>query len=499
MSSSDSDSSKEESNTNLMVKTSNKGFWGRHWWKFLLAFVLALGGAAVAAYFLWYKPAHNNSSGKSDNSVIGNGDNNTNPLSPDSFDDSNAPNSHTPPLNQPFAYGKQPIRGVNIGGWLVMEPFITPSYFGGNIIDEWSLCSSLGPEKANATLNKHYSTFITEEDFAEIAKLGLNHVRIPLGFWAVEVASDEPYVPKLSWNYLLKGIGWARKYGLRVLVELHAAPGSQNGWNHSGPNGKANADRTLRILQTLVTFFNQPQYQHVIPIFGVLNEPFISTQLTIGDVQQFYLDANKIIRDITGTGNDFTPWLVYHDGFAGLSSWKGFMKGYERVILETHSYLIFDPILIMLPKTTQLVFPCVAWVKALAQSNVDFGLTITGEWTISTDDCAIYLNGVQEVSKYEGKCPNCTCAGANDYKNWSAEKKEFYTQFASAQIEAFESNGGGWFYWTWKTENHVNPTWDYQLGVQEGWIPSDLQNRPPICKQLEQQHPDAYANLTNNK
>ncbi|CAG8461457.1 8455_t:CDS:2 [Ambispora leptoticha] len=503
-------------------KTAKKGFWGRHWWKFLFTLVLALAGGAVAAYFLWYKPAHDNSNAKSDHSLTGgskNNDNNaptplpdpnnsTNTNGNDDYDDSNAPNSYTPPLNQPFAYGKQPIRGVNIGGWLVLEPFITPSYFNSGIVDEWTLCTNLGPEQANITLNNHYATFVTEDDFAQMAKVGLNHVRIPLGFWAIEVVSGEPYVPKLSWDYLLKGIGWARKYGLRVLVELHAAPGSQNGWNHSGkqgnidwivgPNGTANAERTLRIIQTMATFFNQPQYQHVTPMFGVLNEPRINyDSLTFSGVKQFYLDAYNIIRNITGTGQDFTPWLVYHDGFVGLNAWKGVMQGYERVALDTHSYLVFDKSGMLMPQPSLLAFPCAIWGNALAQSTVDFGLTITGEWTVSIDDCATYLNGVGNSAKYEGACSNCTCVGASDYKNWSADKKAFYLQFASAQIDAFESNGGGWFYWTWKTENHVNPTWDYQIGVQEGWIPNDLQNRAQTCKQLQQQYPGTFAQLKN--
>jgi hypothetical protein len=31
-------------------------------------------------------------------------------------------------------------------------------------------------------------------------------------------------------------------------------------------------------------------------------------------------------------------------------------------------------------------------------------------------------------------------------------------------MDAFESNIG-WFFWNFKTENHVNPHWDYLLGV----------------------------------
>ena len=60
----------------------------------------------------------------------------------------------------------------------------------------------------------------TEQDFAEIAGLsrlltpcldltwdvaaGLNWVRIPLGFWAIETMNNEPFLAQTSWTYFLK-------------------------------------------------------------------------------------------------------------------------------------------------------------------------------------------------------------------------------------------------------------------------------------------------------
>ncbi|CAG8693227.1 2553_t:CDS:2, partial [Acaulospora morrowiae] len=272
-------------------------------------------------------------------------------FAPTSYD-SKAPNSWTPPLNQPFPYGKQPVRGVNLGGWLVLEPFITPSLFNASgVVDEYTLCASLGPDAAKETLDNHYSTFITEQDFADIAQAGLDHVRIPFGHWAIGTTADEPYVPKLSWDYLLKGIEWARKYGLRVLVELHTAPGSQNGWNHSGrqgninwllgPNGTANADRTLSIIREIISSLNSPNYQHVVPLISHLNEPRVEL-VGLNALQEWYQKAYDVIQNITAKG-PLQPWVLYSDGMAGLSAWKGFMKGYKNVALDTHQYLIFDP------------------------------------------------------------------------------------------------------------------------------------------------------------
>jgi aryl-phospho-beta-D-glucosidase BglC (GH1 family) len=46
------------------------------------------------------------------------------------------------------------------------------------------------------------------------------------------VNPTDPYVEKVGWRYLLRALEWAREMGLRVNLVLHAAPGSQNGWNH---------------------------------------------------------------------------------------------------------------------------------------------------------------------------------------------------------------------------------------------------------------------------
>ena len=78
-------------------------------------------------------------------------------------------------------------------------------------------------------------------------------------------------------------IGWARKYGLRINLDLHALPGSQNGWNHSGrsgtvnvlngPMGLANAQRSLDYIRIIAEFISQPQYKDVVTMFGITNEP----------------------------------------------------------------------------------------------------------------------------------------------------------------------------------------------------------------------------------
>ena len=48
----------------------------------------------------------------------------------------------------------------------------------------------------------------------------LNHVRIPIGYWAFDVSAGEPYVQG-QLPYLEKAINWAQAHGLKVIVDLH--------------------------------------------------------------------------------------------------------------------------------------------------------------------------------------------------------------------------------------------------------------------------------------
>ena len=96
-----------------------------------------------------------------------------------------------------FSYGSSKVRGVSLGGWLVLEvssrchsslhkcqltcayfaqPWITPSLFdntgNANIVDEWTFGALQNRNTAQQTLTNHWNTWITEADFAAIAAAG---------------------------------------------------------------------------------------------------------------------------------------------------------------------------------------------------------------------------------------------------------------------------------------------------------------------------------------
>lgn len=124
--------------------------------------------------------------------------------------------------NIAFDYNNDKVRGVNLGGWFVLEPWITPSIFsvGDNVVDEYTYTQTLGKSQAQTNLQNHWNSWITQDDFTQIAAAGLNHVRIPIGYWAVAPLDGDPYVQG-QLTVLDQAITWARGAGIKVLLDLH--------------------------------------------------------------------------------------------------------------------------------------------------------------------------------------------------------------------------------------------------------------------------------------
>ncbi|EOD43758.1 putative glycoside hydrolase family 5 protein [Neofusicoccum parvum UCRNP2] len=415
------------------------------------------------------------------------------------WDDSVQANEHVPALDKEFGYGELPIRGVNVGGWLNLEPFITPSFFESystrdGVIDEWTLTTSMGA-KSKSNLETHYSSFINKQTFIDIRNAGFDHVRIPFNYWAVTTYDGDPYVAKISWRYLLRGIEYARQQGLRVNLDLHGLPGSQNGWNHSGrqgaigwlngTDGTLNAQRSTDIHDQLSTFFAQPRYKNVVTMYGLANEPRM-VELSTSDVLAWYDEVIPMIRK-----NNITAVLVFGDGFLGLDNWQGKLQNYDNLLLDVHQYVIFNVDLIKFSHAEKVNFACKGWTQQSLRSmnkNTGFGPTMCGEWSQADTDCTTYINNVGWGTRWEGTyntgnsstsvltptCPTdnnpvCSCDNAlADPSDYSDTYKQFLLDFALAQIYSFEQ-GWGWFYWTWKTEKAVQ--WSWESGMAAGILP----------------------------
>ncbi|KAJ3564549.1 hypothetical protein NP233_g8229 [Leucocoprinus birnbaumii] len=396
-------------------------------------------------------------------------------------------------INPSFPYGSQKVRGVNIGGWLVLEPWITPSIFDNTgdsrVIDEWTFGKFVNPSTASSVLSNHWSTFITENDFAQIAAAGLNHVRIPIGYWAFDVSGGEPF-HQGQLPFLQKAITWAQNHNLKVIVDLHGAPGSQNGFDNSGqkksfPEWQTRSDfisRTNAIMKTMASMWKD--MTNVVSIIAPLNEPagFDGDQI-LSVTKQYWFDSYGNIRFPFGTSQQSNTVVMIHDAFQPLSFWNGFMQppNWEGVILDTHIYQMFSDSDNHLSQQQHIQNAC---SRGSGLSTAPLW-TVVGEWTPASNDCAKYLNGRGVGSRYDGSFAGSTRVGSctgltGKASTFSSSYKTFLRQFWEAQVIAYEQ-GQGWIQWTWKTES--TDEWSYQAGLANGWIPQNPTSRqfPNIC------------------
>ena len=330
-------------------------------------------------------------------------------------------------------------RGVNLGAWLVLEKWMTPGVFRDtNAPDEYELCRALGA-RAGERLNRHRETFITAEDFRWLKAHGLNAVRLPVGYWVLEAPA--PFVE--ATRFVDFAFEQAQQNGLKVLLDLHGAPGSQNGWDHSGNSGTLgwhtspqNIQQTLRVLEALAKRYGKH------PALGgieLLNEPRWDVPIDI--LKTFYQDAYKRIRPHTGKR---IP-IVIHDAFRPFE-WKNFMTEpeYSNVLLDTHLYQAYTD----------------ADRKRTPHEHIAFALdrkkhldamgqqlwTIVGEWSLGTPG---------EV--WRGQSPFQIATGKRAY--------------GAAQLLSYEATHG-WFYWSYKLENDSD--WNFRTCVERGLLPDNF-------------------------
>jgi glucan 1,3-beta-glucosidase len=364
-------------------------------------------------------------------------------------------------------FGKK-IKGVNLGSWLVLEKWIVPSLFNGlNATDETSFCLELASE-AETVLKKHWDTFIIEEDFKWIAERGLNAVRIPVGHWIF--GPHYPYHHKyngLDYPYVKGGIyvldrafDWAEKYGILIQIDLHAAPGCQNGYDHGGISGicdwAANQDyitHSLYIIETLAKRYSTRKALHSI---HVLNEPACNTDIHL--LKDYITEAYRRIRkhchykDVA---------VIFHDAFKGYHEFYHFLRPpeFENVILDLHKYQCFTPEDKSLDLYGHLMKTIYEYKEEADKINYDLRLwTIIGEWSLGAD---IHEHDIkfQEESNINSK------------KFLIDMNHRIY---GDAQLYTYE-HFLGWYFWTYKTEN--NPAWSFRHCVENGWLPDNFYMR----------------------
>jgi glucan 1,3-beta-glucosidase len=457
--------------------------------------------------------------------------------------------THSTPFN------KQ-VRGANLGGWLVLEPWITPSLFyqflstqerfgdqapEKTAMDMYTFCTALGDEEANRQLRIHWANWVTEDDIREMAEAGTNSLRVPVADWMFT-----PYEPFIGCTEgaveeLDRVADLALKYNIDLLIDIHGLIGSQNGFDNSGRSSSvkwtsiastkpvgtttfehwpirtaewagtfdpvnlnyssinyANLNQSLTAVTEIITrYANHPAFLGLQPV----NEPWELTPIPV--LKEYYWKSYKRVKALA------PHWkFVLHDSFRfGVEYWSTFMKGCPDIALDTHIYQAW-----MNPGTKEDFFSNACQQKYTITSMENALMpVIVGEWSLGTDNCAMWLNGFNDnlpgfpkvICKLES-CPvNSTylgdgfpgtpldvtkpiqgpygtgmsgpsfgkCPVTSDNAFEQEDDLDFTRNLNMKKLNAF-ALGHGWYFWNFKTE--IGTRWSYLALIRQGAFPKNV-------------------------
>lgn len=347
--------------------------------------------------------------------------------------------------------------GVNVGSWFVLEQWMTQSMFtcayGGKNSELDFLkgygTSSKGVSSAKARLEKHWDTFIRKSDLHEMKSLGINTVRLPIGYWNLgknwtqnTVFSDYGDAYEDSWKYVRRFIKWADELDIGVLVDVHGAYGSQNGEPisgdsehgvhfYSGDNMKRTRDMLLWLTQELASVNN---------VIGIqlLNEPHDNNKLW-----SWYGKTMDEMRKVNKQAENLP--LYFHDAFKPEKGAKFAGKRSDFVVQDTHSYFVFtesDRSTTAKKHTSKIQNSYQSSLEKL--SKTARGNFVIGEWS-----CAL---NPQSLSN-------------------SKDKDKSTAEFCQAQVESYGKAATGYFFWSWKMDNcDSNSGWCFRSASKDKLI-----------------------------
>lgn len=383
------------------------------------------------------------------------------------------------------------IKGVNLGNWLVLEKWMSPELFAGTTAeDEYYLPTQLNREVYEARMKQHRAEYITERDFVTIKAMGLNTIRIPVPYFIF--GDREPFIGCI--DCLDNAFTWAERYGLKILIDLHTAPDSQNGFDNGGICGVCKFFKEPEEIEFVYTVLERlsERYGKREGLWGIeiLNEPISQNMWdTMGiserykpvepkkaegsggydpdELRKFYLTAYEKINKHLAEDKV----VVIHDGFDFLA-WKEFMQDekYSNVVLDTHQYLMVAEAM----GCEQTVDGYKKFIEENFEKQIEemqqYFPVICGEWCLFNSlACGRDTKGGQ--SELSGAMEEIKNVVSDE------EKVKIYRELDKAQKKAW-AKGSGYFYWSYKllvdTVNNENwigwDAWDLGRCVDFGWF-----------------------------
>ena len=291
------------------------------------------------------------------------------------------------------------LRGINLGGWMLQEPYLFQFTGAADSQHEFKekLVEFIGQENTDNFYNAWYENFITQGDVDSLASHGYNSIRLPMHYDLFTLPiQDEPVSGENTWinlgfSMVDNLLDWCESNNMYLILDLHAAPGGQgfgsdiNDYNPNLPSlweSEENKNKTIALWGKLAERYSNEPW---IGGYDLLNETH--WDLAENELRNFYIDVTNEIRQYDQNHIIFIEGNGYANDFSGLTPpWD------DNMVYSFHKYWSFNDSL-----------DWITWIRN------EYGVPL-----------------------------------------WMGEGGENSNQWFTEAIKVFEENYIGWAFWPWK-------------------------------------------------
>jgi aryl-phospho-beta-D-glucosidase BglC (GH1 family) len=170
------------------------------------------------------------------------------------------------------------LKGINLGNWLLPEGYMFKFKSANSPRRIEAVLNQLvGEDEARRFWKTYLDNYVTAEDIRFIKSAGFNSVRVPFNY-RLFVTEDEPRgLEGVGYEMLDRVVGWCRREGLYVILDMHGAPGGQTGDNIDDSWGypflfesPESQELTIAIWRKLAARYRE---EPIVIGYDLLNEP----------------------------------------------------------------------------------------------------------------------------------------------------------------------------------------------------------------------------------
>ena len=260
------------------------------------------------------------------------------------------------------------IQGINYGNLLIQEGWMSVNSLGPKLNEDGSYAKinsegvieeyeevyqeeldlalknnpNLNQEKINELWSIYYKSYCQEIDFQNIKEIGLNTIRLPMYYRNFLEGEDDKFVLKENAfefiDYFLEN---AKKYDLKVILDMHGVVGGQSGNEHSGTRrtefwtNEVYQKEMCDLWKNIASYYlnERKDLASTILAYDLINEPALDKKETTKREWDVMDKMYKAIREVDEDNIIAIEGCWYFDSLPDPKKYN-----WENVMYEFHLY-----------------------------------------------------------------------------------------------------------------------------------------------------------------